>query len=131
MFKRYFFALVASLCFIAPAFAHSVRELPLDEIINTAAVAFEGTVVETHSGMDPTSGRIVTYTTFSVSDVLKGKVGRTHTIKQLGGELPDGQAFKVTLRTRFAVGDNVVVFLYGESEFGFSSPVGTVQGNFR
>jgi hypothetical protein len=129
MSKRFFAALLLGLAVAVPAQAHSVRELQLDEIIDTAAVAFEGTVIETHSEKDAASGRIVTYTTFQVTDVLKGNVGAKHTIKQLGGEIGD-QFYKVTLQQKYSVGQSAVVFLYGKSELGFSAPVGIAQGNF-
>lgn len=129
MLKRFLAAMLLGLAVAVPAQAHSVRELQLDEIIDTAAVAFEGTVVETHSEKDAASGRIVTYTTFAVSDVLKGNVGAKHTIKQMGGDVGD-QFYHVTLQQRYAVGDSAVVFLYGKSQLGFSAPVGIAQGNF-
>lgn len=129
MWKKFFAALVVGAAIAVPAQAHSVRELQLDEIIDTAAVAFEGTVIETHSERDAASGRIATYTTFAVSEVLKGDVGARHTIKQLGGEVGD-QFYKVTLQQRYTVGQSAVVFLYGKSSQGFSAPVGIAQGNF-
>jgi hypothetical protein len=130
MFKRILLALGLAFA-IAHAQAHSVRDLQLDEIIDGAAVAFQGTVIEQHAARDPQTNRIVTYTTFAVQDVLKGTVGTTYTIKQLGGELPaEGIAYKVDLRTTFNVGDTSIVFLHGKSSIGFSSPVGSSQGNF-
>jgi hypothetical protein len=132
MLKGFFAALATCAAFASPAYAHSVRQLQLDEMISSAGVAFEGTVIESHSATDAASHRIVTFTTFAVRDVLKGNVGSTHTIKQLGGELPaEGRFYKVDLRTHYVVGQNVVVFLYGESSLGFSSPVGTAQGSFN
>ncbi len=93
MLKRLFVAFALCAAIATPVSAHSVREMQLDEIIDTAAVAFEGTVIETHSEKDAASGRIVTYTTFAVTDVLKGNVGAKHTIKQLGGEVANGRDF--------------------------------------
>jgi len=129
MLKRFLAAALLGIAVAVPAQAHSVREMQLDEIIDTAAVAFEGTVIDTHSEKDAASGRIVTYTTFQVTDVLKGNVGAKHTIKQLGGEIGD-QFYKVTLQQRYTVGQSTVVFLYGKSDLGFSAPVGIAQGNF-
>lgn len=129
MLKRFFAVLALCAAVAIPAQAHSVLELQLDEIIDTAAVAFEGTVIETHSEKDAASGQIVTYTTFAVTDVLKGNVGAKHTIKQLGGQVGDLN-FKVTLQQKYVPGQSVVVFLYGKSNLGFSAPVGIAQGNF-
>jgi len=130
MLKRILLALALAAA-IVPAQAHSVRDLYLEEIIDDANIAFQGTVTENRVARDPESHRIVTYTTFLVQDVLKGNVESTHTIKQLGGALPaENIGYKVDVRTTFNVGETYVVFLYGKSQVGFSSPVGSVQGNF-
>ena len=131
MFKRILGALLLGAAIAVPAQAHGVRDFYLEEIIDGAAVAFQGTVTETHAARDPESGRIVTFTTFIVQDALKGSPGATHTIKQIGGELPaEGIGYKVDVRTSFVVGQSYVVFLYGKSRLGFSSPVGSTQGSF-
>ncbi len=121
------FALAAA----APARATSVLPLSLDRIVASAAIAFEGTCVENRTERDPATNMIVTYTTFSVSDVLKGQVGATHTVKQVGGRLPsEDQELNVQAVPRFTPGREYVVFLYGVSKSGFSSPVGLAQGRF-
>jgi len=130
MLKRILLAL-ALVAAMLPAAASSVRDLFLEEIIDDAKVAFQGTVTENRAARDPQSGRIVTYTTFLVQETLKGEVAQTHTIKQLGGVLPaENVGYAVDARTTFDVGSSYVVFLYGTSSLGFSSPVGTVQGKF-
>lgn len=115
------------------AHATSVLPLYLDEIIDNAAVAFEGVCVDNKTGRDPQTGALVTLTTFQVSDVLKGSVtGSTYTIKQMGGEDKSaGLNFKVFGVPKFAPGQGYVVFLYGVSPQGFSSPVGLSQGRFE
>jgi hypothetical protein len=73
----------------------------------------------------------VTYTTFQVRDVIKGAVGSTHTIKQIGGAIP-GEAvqYRVQGIPTFNVGQEYVVFLAAPSSLGFSSPMGLAQGRF-
>ncbi|MEQ1518832.1 MAG: hypothetical protein ABL931_20315 [Usitatibacteraceae bacterium] len=75
-------ALALSLGVAYPAGAASVRPMLLDEIIDTSAVAFQGTCVANRSERDPLTNYIVTYTTFEVRDVIKGGVPTTHVIKQ-------------------------------------------------
>jgi len=65
----------------------SVLPLYLDEIVNDAAIAFQGKSIENHSERDPQTNSIVTYSTFEVQEVLKGEVGAMHTIKQIGGKI--------------------------------------------
>jgi hypothetical protein len=111
--------------------AASVRFVPLDEMVDTAAIAFHGRVTGNRSERDSLLNVVVTYTTFEVTDVLKGNVGKQHTIKQIGGVLPDGsEGYRVHGVPRFAVGEEVVVYLAGVSQWGFSSPIGLQQGQF-
>jgi hypothetical protein len=129
MFKQILAAFTLCAAFIAPAQAMSVLPLYLDEIVDQAAVAFEGTVTDVRSDRDA-DGRAVTYTTFAVHDQLKGQTASTHTIKQLGGEVAEGMNYRVQGIPKFTVDQTVVVFLYGKSSKGFSSPVGLSQGRF-
>ena len=132
MLNRLFLAALTSLAIAVPAHATSVVPLYLDEIIDTATTVIHGTCIGNRSDRDPQTGMIVTYTTFQVQDVLKGQAGFTHIIKQIGGDLPDGSLkYKVQGVPTFKVGENYVVFLYGVSSAGFSSPVGLGQGRFN
>ncbi|MEQ1743522.1 MAG: hypothetical protein ABL869_13610 [Candidatus Nitrotoga sp.] len=108
----------------------SVLPLYLDEIVNDAAIAFQGKSLENHSELDPQTNSIVTYSTFEVQEVLKGEVGATHTIKQIGGKL-QGKTNQTTGVPTFTVGESYILFLYGVSASGFSSPVGLGQGKFN
>jgi hypothetical protein len=131
MIRRALLAVAASLTIHLPVHATSVLPLYLDEIVDTASVAFEGTVVSSRSTRDEATGFVVTYTTFKVHEVLKGDAGETYTIKQVGGELPaQGIREKSHGVPRFTTGQSLVVFLYGASQAGFSSPVGLEQGRF-
>jgi len=112
-----------------PAQAASVLPLYLDEIVADAQIAFQGTCTANRIERDPQTGLIVTYTTFDVREVLKGNVGTTHTIKQVGGRAGT-ENYRVEGVPSFAVGQEYVLFLYGVSSAGFSSPVGLSQGQF-
>ena len=124
-------AFVFGIALAGPAGAASVRPLGLDEIIDGATTAFQGTCTENRTELDPQTNMVVTYTTFSVQDVLKGNVLATHTIKQIGGTLPgENLVYRVPGVPTFAVGQDYVVFLAGVSGSGFSSPIGLEQGRF-
>jgi hypothetical protein len=129
--KVFRFAAAVVLVVALPSQAASVLPAQLDEIIDKAAVAFEGRCVGNRSERDPETGLVVTYTTFEVVDHLKGAVGSTHVIKQLGGSLPeDSFHYRVEGVPTFAVGENYVVFLARTSRKGFSSPIALGQGRF-
>ncbi len=126
---------LAALLLAAAASLHSgaasVLPVSLDHLVDTSAVAFEGTCVGNRTERDAGTGLVVTYTTFSVREVLKGEVASVHEIKQVGGRLPDGgPEFRVDGVPTFAVGESYVVFLAGVSQAGFSSPIGLSQGRF-
>lgn len=130
--KRFFGACLLGFAIAAPAGAANVLPLYLDEIIDRSAVAFEGVCLENRSERDSATNMVVTYTTFEVRDVLKGNVGATHVIKQIGGSSPDQNLrFDVRGIPQFNVGESYVVFLAGVSSAGFSSPVGLAQGRFN
>lgn len=125
--------LLSSLTWLALAFsaqASTVLPLYLDEIVADAAVAFQGICTDNRTELDPATGLVVTYTTFAVTDVLKGAVGATHTIKQMGGRMNEDSGFRMAGIPTFTVASHYVVFLYGVSRAGFSSPVGLSQGKF-
>jgi len=130
MLRQLLFTCLISLVIALPARAMSVLPLYLDEIVNDAAIAFQGKSLENHSELDPQTNSIVTYSTFEVQEVLKGEVGATHTIKQIGGKL-QGKINQITGMPTFTVGESYVLFLYGVSASGFSSPVGLSQGKFN
>lgn len=120
-----------ALALAATAHATSVLPLYLDQVVDYSTTAFEGTVTDNHSARDPVTNGIVTYTTFAVSDVLKGSVPSTYTIKQIGGSLPgEDLHFHVSGIPKFTVGQDYVVFMAGVSAHGFSSPLGLQQGRY-
>lgn len=131
MFKRALLAVIASLTLMLPAHATSVLPHDLNMIVDNATVAFQGTVLSNRTANEEHG--VVTYTTFQVHEVLMGDIRTaTYTIKQIGGDLPaEGIQFKAHGVPKFSTGQDVVVFLYGVSQAGFSSPVGLEQGRFN
>ena len=123
--------LAAALAALALSVAQAASVLPVtfDGLVDGAAVAFQGRVLENRSEIDRGTGHLVTFTTFEVEERLKGTVGARHVIKQLGGQAGD-TGFRIDGIPRFDAGGRYVVFLYGVSRAGFSSPVGLVQGRF-
>jgi hypothetical protein len=131
--RRRFLCALASLAFCVsfPVAALSVRPLQLDEIIDASVLAFEGTCIGTESRRDPQTGWIVTLTTFTVDDVLKGAAGSTLTIKQIGGEdAREGVRQVVHGIPQFKPGESYVVFMPQASASGLSSPIGLEQGRY-
>jgi hypothetical protein len=118
---------------VAPAGATMlVRRLPLETIATKAARIVHARVVEVASGRD-VSGVPATWVTLEVDRPVKGARAGRLTIKQIGtvDPLPDGAVAAVAGLPRYQPGEELVVFLRGESRRGFTSPVGMGQGVFR
>ena len=126
-----FFALFCALALSASAYAATVLPLGLERLHGDAKLIFLGECLTNSVQLDQQSGRVVTYTTFEVLETYKGNLGRSHTIKQIGGNLPEaGLSVKIPGVPQFEAGKRYVVFLPPASDLGFSSPVGLSQGMF-
>lgn len=126
-----FFALCCLLTLSGSVSASMVLPLGLDRLHSDAKLVFLGECLSNSVEFDQQSGRVVTYTTFEVLETYKGKLGRSHTIKQVGGNLPQANLnVRMSGVPQFEVGKRYVVFLPPASKLGFSSPVGLSQGMF-
>jgi len=100
-----------------------VRRLPLEQVAAEAARVVHATVIDVHSDRDE----------WGAPATLKGSVARQLTIKQFGTAAPlgDGSLARIPGLPRYTVGEEVVLFLRGDSARGFTSPVGLGQGVYR
>lgn len=123
--------LLFCLTFVVPlSYATSVFSVSLDRMAQKAHLIFHGKVISNEVRVD-SSGQIATYTEFKVMESVKGNIGSTHTIKQVGGRVPGREwQFEIQGVPKFFVGQEVVVFLPRPSRTGFSSPIGLSQGRF-
>jgi len=109
-----------------------VKRLSVGELTAEAKRIVHGRVTDVQSGRDE-FGAPATWVTIAVSRALKGQVSGQLTIKQFGADepLPDGAIFVVAGLPRYALGEEIVLFLRGDSGRGFTSPVGLGQGVYR
>ncbi|MGD2160676.1 MAG: hypothetical protein PVG94_05830 [Gammaproteobacteria bacterium] len=112
--------------------ATSVLPVSLQRMATAADLIFHGRAISNEVSLDEASGRVATFTTFEIIELVKGETGPTHTIKQIGGQLP-GNNMRLVIRgvPRFTVGEEYVVFLPKASSLGFASPIGLAQGKFN
>ena len=123
-----FLALAATTC----SYAAMVMPLGLDRLHADAEYIFLGECVSNSVDFDRVSNMVVTYTTFEVVETFKGQLGRTHTIKQVGGTIPGAEmATKFAGVPEFEAGKRYILFLPPVSQLGFSTPVGLGQGSFH
>lgn len=115
----------------APVMATSVLPASLQHLSSSAELIFHGRAIANEVKIDELSGRVATYTSFEVIEIIKGNAASTHTIKQLGGQLPGSNRIqKIYGVPSFTIGETYVVFMPKTSELGFSSPLGLSQGRF-
>ena len=139
-------SVLVALLLSIPLRATMVLPLTLDQIAARADKIFVGRCESVSIDLD--ENRIpVTYVTYEVLQGIKGDVRRYETVKLIGvpkGGSPKGAVLaddgllasrqrsdSVTSPNEFSVGEEEILFLYRESRWGFTSPVGYGQGRFR
>ena len=113
----------------APVLASQVRPINLEEMTERASTIFSGRCVAAEVQFDADIGRTVQVASFEVFRSVKGSPGSIVTIRTLLGAGTDGSG--ISGLPRYEVGQEVVLFLYGESKYGLTSPVGFGAGRFH
>jgi hypothetical protein len=124
-------AILLLACWGLQATATSLLPVSPQRMAAVAESIFHGRVIDNTVKLDPVSGRVATFTTFKVLEAVKGDIGETHIIKQIGGHLP-GSSVRLVIHgvPRFETGAEYVVFMPAPSSLGFASPIGLSQGKF-
>ncbi|MCP4716036.1 MAG: hypothetical protein GY868_13045 [Deltaproteobacteria bacterium] len=105
--------------------AAAVRQANLAEIARDAEIIFVVFFFDARLAYDEQAGRQAWFFSFTVLEMLKGPDSDTITVK-LNKTLVDMKQVKT-----YVPGEEVVLFLAGESRLGYSSPIGLAQGRFR
>ena len=106
------------------ALAVMVKQMNLKEITNSAQYIFSGLCTSVERRYDDETGRDVIFFKFKISKMIKGEQLDEFTFKMSKVAVDIGKA------PTFKIGDEGVLFLYGKSNLGFTSPVGSGQGKF-
>lgn len=130
------FCLVASLLSTAlaptPASGGQARLVSLEQMTERAGRIFSGQCTGAEVVFDPNLGADVIVATFRVERAIKGVTGRTVTVRMPGAGVVSGASGAgADAAAPFRKGDEVILFLYGESPQGMSAPVGLGQGHFK
>lgn len=122
---------IALLLFFAGETSHAVKVVAvgIEEMAARADRIFVGRCVEARGEVDAAHGVSVTRYTFSVSRSVKGQVGGTVTFRQYGGQVGKRRTAVVGVPV-YRLGEEVVLFLKPDSEWGLTSPVGVFQGRY-
>ncbi|HIB54983.1 MAG TPA: hypothetical protein EYN18_00625 [Nitrospirales bacterium] len=109
--------------------AMRVKLLTLGQMVEQAEIVFVGRCLTSTAQDDPQFGQTVTVIEFEVVEALKGQLSETHTLKQYGGT-GESTSHRIAGMPTYTPGEDVILFLYGESQYGLASPVGISQGKF-
>jgi hypothetical protein len=115
---------------ISSSFPSQVRPIDLEQMTQRAARIFSGRCTGSRIEVDPALNRRVVVSTFHVQRAVKGVKGGPVTVRMLAGPASAPGSEPAGVPT-FRPGEEVVLFLYGESTLGLTSPVGLGQGRFR
>ena len=103
----------------------------LEQMVGGADRIFVGKVIGvTEDYIHAAGGNLpVTVYTFEVDEVLRGSIGKTLTIKQVGHH-SNPSSFVGQSVPEYKEGSVVMLFLHADSQYGLTSPVGLGQGAF-
>lgn len=121
-----------SMSVLTPVTATSVLPISLQQLSTKATLIFYAEVTNNQVKQDEQSGYVATFTEFKIIQSIKGNVGISHTIKQIGGyDEASERRLHIPGVPDFQKGNQYVVFLPEKSALGFSSPLGLHQGQFH
>jgi hypothetical protein len=105
--------------------------MTLEDLVRSAGTILAGRVLDVREERHPRYPYlIVTRVTLAVERTFKGGAGassRRFTFRQIGGLT----RFRILDLPGYRVGEELVLFLYPESAYGLTSPVGGMAGKFR
>lgn len=134
--RKLLVAISLSSLFLGQASASSAQHLVtptynLEQIVGGADRIFVGKVIGVSEDYIYAAGGNlpVTIYTFEVDEVLKGSIGKTLTIKQVGHHSDPASLFGQSV-PEYREGTVVMLFLHADSQYGLTSPVGLGQGAF-
>lgn len=124
-------AVVAIGAWAATAGATIVKQLSVSDMARRADVIVQGTVVRQSASWNPEHTRIYTVTEIQVAESLKGgaAAGTVISVRQLGG-VADGIVQSIPGNARFALAEEVVVFLDRDETLPLHYVIGMAQGKF-
>ena len=129
MNRRRFFCMpmAAALCLALTATATTIVKMDLAELTSAASVVARGRCLASEARMD--GGYIWTFTTFEVTETLKGSTPRQITVRLIGGKVGHMKS-TVDGVPQFQRDEDVFLFLEPTRE-GDLSVTSWVQGTFR
>ena len=119
-----------------PAEATKVKAVNLEQLVQKADRIFVGTCIFVEEIKVPGTQLPATRYTFMVSESLKGELDERVVIRQFGVRDSEGVGRRsvgprILGMPVYEEGEEVILFLAGDSNVGMTSPIGFSQGAFR
>lgn len=134
MRHRRFCRLALAVSLIGLTVQAQVTEVTLGELVAEAGTIIAGRVVEVREGRHPDYRNIVvTFVTLDVVEAFKdigGKVQSAARPRLTFMQFGNPRTLPIHDLPAYRPGEEVVLFLYPESQYGFTSPVAGGQGKF-
>jgi len=114
-----------------PAFSQEAlsRQLSLADLATSAGTIVRGQVIDSRVEPHPQYRNISTIRlTLRVADAIYGNTGQQITYRMF---LASGNFAAPRNTTKYRAGDELILFMYPESQYGLTSPVGGDQGRFQ
>ena len=134
--RKLLVAISLSSLFLGQALPSSAQHLVtptynLEQMVGGAERIFVGKVIGAREDYISAAGGNLPITayTFEVDEVLKGSMGNTLTIRQVGHH-SNPSSFIGQSVPEYKEGSVVMLFLHADSHYGLTSPVGLGQGTF-
>ena len=110
--------------------AGTAARLGVSDMASKADLVIEGQIQDSNVVVGET-GLIETEYLLSVDRTFWGADLGSRTVRLPGGVLPDGSGMMIPGMPKLSVGEDVLLFLAPESEWGMRMPMGLSQGKFR
>ena len=124
--------LTCSLCLLAfsSTSATTILEMDIDKVVADAEFVFEGSVINSETRQNSSSGIISTYVTFQINDIIKGYyTGDSVELKFMGGVF-NGQIVQVSGMRIPEIAEQGIYFVESMSRDLINPLIGWSQGHF-
>lgn len=121
-------ALLAAAAMVCPA--ATLKMLSLDQMADESQTIVHGRVVDSRAEWNSTHTSIVTVYTVKAERYLKGALGATFELTELGGQVGN-LAMQAPGAPHFRVGEEAVLFVWTDSAYSRHQAIGFEQGVFR
>ncbi|CAA0094064.1 Uncharacterised protein [Halioglobus japonicus] len=124
-------SVVLLLCLPQWLYATSVLQVDMEQLLNDAAVIFEGEVIASEARWNDDNTYISTWVTFAVDDVIKGELPTDTIIQSFAGGTVGDTSLNVSGMVYPELGEKGIYFIEDPQRPQVNPIVGWSQGHFK